>query len=44
MCPNCIRPIPVWEHKKEIPAFHIRESLKTLGVSQLEFLKWLDEN
>ncbi len=38
------RPIPVWGAKKQIPAFHIRTGLKTMGVSPETFFAWLEEN
>lgn len=39
-----LRAIPVYEHKKEIPASHINAGLKTLGISKELFVNWLKIN
>ena len=43
-CPGCLRSIIFRGAKKEIPRFHIRTNLKTLGVSNSDFNKWAAEN
>lgn len=30
-CPNCFRTITFWGHKKEIPRFHTKTCLRTMG-------------
>lgn len=42
-CPNCKRPI-VMRQTKEIPEFHIRTNLETLGIGINQFLKFKQEN
>ena len=43
-CPKCIRPITFWGDEKEIPAFHIKTCLFTLGIDRKDFLKWVGNN
>jgi len=43
-CPNCWRTITFWGHKKEVPRFHIRTCLKTMGKTQTEFNRWVKDN
>jgi predicted RNA binding protein YcfA (HicA-like mRNA interferase family) len=43
-CPGCFRPVVIREAEKEIPTFHIRSNLKTLGISFDTFEKWILEN
>ena len=43
-CPNCLRPITFWGNEKEIPGFHIKTCLNTLGIKRTSFLQWVKEN
>jgi len=43
-CPNCKRSIIHREKDKDIPGFHIKSNLKTMGISREDFLKWVKEN
>ena len=43
-CPKCWRTITFWGHKKEIPRFHIRTNLKTMGLTNSIFNKWVSNN
>jgi len=43
-CPNCCRSIIFREADKELPFFHVRTNLQTMGISIDEFLKWIEEN
>lgn len=43
-CPNCMRSIIFWGHKKEVPRFHISTCLKTLGKTNKEFNLWAKGN
>jgi predicted RNA binding protein YcfA (HicA-like mRNA interferase family) len=38
------RTIPVWLDEKEIPAFHLKTSCRTIGITLEELYKWVDEN
>lgn len=38
------RTIPVWGSVKEIPAFHLRTSCKTVGCSLEELYNWAEIN
>lgn len=38
------RTIPVWGSEKEIPAFHLRTSCKTIGCTIEEVYEWADKN
>ncbi len=41
---GALRPIPVWANKKQIPADHISQSLRTMNVQKSIAYKWFDEN
>ncbi len=43
-CPDCFRTITHREKDKEIPPFHIRTNLNTLGKSMDDFLAWAKDN
>lgn len=43
-CPNCIRTITHREKDKEIPAFHLRTNLNTMGLSIEDLYIWIEEN
>ena len=43
-CPGCTRSIIHRGAKKEIPAFHIKTNLKTLGIHPDDFYGWAKEN
>lgn len=43
-CPNCLRSIIFWGHKKEIPRFQILTNLKTLGLTNKQFNTWSKAN
>jgi predicted RNA binding protein YcfA (HicA-like mRNA interferase family) len=38
------RTIPVWGNEKEIPAFHLRTSCRTIGCTIDELYKWAEAN
>jgi predicted RNA binding protein YcfA (HicA-like mRNA interferase family) len=38
------RTIPVWGNEKEIPAFHLKTSCKTIKCTLEELYAWADEN
>ncbi len=38
------RTIPVWGNEKEIPAFHLRTSSKTIGCTIEDIYDWADNN
>ena len=38
------RTIPVWGNEKQIPAFHLKTSCKTIGCTMEEIYAWADEN
>ncbi len=43
-CPNCFRTITHRGKDKEIPPFHLKTNLRTMGLT-LEFLyTWIEEN
>lgn len=43
-CPDCLRTVTFWGHQKEVPRFHVRTNLKTLGKTNSEFNKWTKAN
>lgn len=43
-CPNCIRRIVFRSQYKDIPAFHLRTNLKTMGMKIQELYVWIDNN
>ncbi len=42
-CPGK-RTIPVWANKKEIPFFHIRHDLHSMGIDVHAFKNWKSEH
>lgn len=40
---DLMRDIVFITNEKEIPPFHLRNNLKTLGVSVYEFINWLNK-
>lgn len=43
-CPNSIRPIVFWGHKKEVPRFHVKNNLRDLGLDNSYFTDWAKKN
>lgn len=43
-CPNCWRTITFWGNKKEVPRFHIKSCLKTMGINNNTFNEWVKAN
>ncbi len=43
-CPDCIRTITFWGHKKTLPRIHVRTCLRTMGKTNSEFNKWAKNN
>lgn len=43
-CPGCFRSIIHRGKDKDIPAFHIRSNLKTMGIPVKEFYDWIKDN
>ncbi|MGJ1321457.1 hypothetical protein D3C87_1450940 [compost metagenome] len=43
-CPGCLRNIVLQGAEKDIPPFHIKTNLKSLGVNAEDFYKWAEEN
>lgn len=43
-CPKSNRSIVIQGANKEVPFFHIKTNIETLGVSIIEFYDWIDEN
>jgi predicted RNA binding protein YcfA (HicA-like mRNA interferase family) len=43
-CPNCWRTITYREKDKEIPAFHLKTNLSTMGLTLDDLYKWIEEN
>ena len=43
-CPNCLRSIIFWDHKKVVPRFHIDTCLKTLEEAKKEFNAWVKKD
>ncbi|MGV0828341.1 type II toxin-antitoxin system HicA family toxin [Empedobacter brevis] len=43
-CPGCIRPIIHREKDKDIPPFHLKTNLKTMGLTLKYLYDWLDNN
>ena len=38
------RTIAVWGNEKQIPAFHLKTSCKSIGCTLEDLYKWADEN
>ncbi len=43
-CPNCLQPIIFRGSKKEIPSFHIKTNLRTMGIPADDFYNWIKDN
>lgn len=43
-CPNCYRTITIRETDKEIPAFHIKTNVSTMGKTLQDVYDWIDKN
>ncbi len=44
LCPNCKRSIIFRGAKKEVPRFHIRTNLKSMGITMADFESWILDN
>jgi len=41
---NGRRTIPVWGNEKEIPAMHLKTSIRSMGLTLTDLYKWSDVN
>lgn len=41
---GCLRPIPVWENEKQIPALHLKTGTKTIGCTMQDLYSWAETN
>lgn len=43
-CPNCWRTITIREKDKDIPSFHIKTNIQTMGKTILDVYDWVEKN